>query len=127
MDSLIRKLFAQRFVRFLIVGGVNTLFGYSAFAFLLFIGLHYSVASILGLILGILFNFKTTGSIVFNVHSNQLIPKFVAVYFVVYLVNVALLKIFHQQVSLYIVQAFLMLPMGFLAYSLHKVFVFNKK
>ena len=68
------------FIKFLAVGVLNTLFGYGIFALLLFIGLHYAVASILATICGVLFNFKTTGTLVFNNNDNRLIFKFISVY-----------------------------------------------
>ena len=62
---------AHKFIKFLFVGGVNTVFGYSIFALFLFLGMHYAVATLFATILGILFNFKTTGVIVFNNKDNR--------------------------------------------------------
>ena len=65
------------FVKFVLVGILNTAFGYLVFALLLFLGLHYTLAVILSTIAGVLFNFKTTGTLVFKNHNNKLIFKFV--------------------------------------------------
>ena len=54
------------FVKFVLVGILNTAFGYLVFALLLFLGLHYTLAVILSTIAGVLFNFKTTGTLVFK-------------------------------------------------------------
>ncbi|MFA5062286.1 MAG: GtrA family protein [Patescibacteria group bacterium] len=121
-----QELFKNQFIRFLIVGGINTLFGYGVFALLLFVGLHYALAAFLGTILGILFNFKTTGVIVFNSHNNWLIFKFFGVYGVTYILNVLGLYLFSlAQISAYIGGAILILPMAFVAFFLNKRFVFK--
>ena len=49
----------NKFTKYLFVGILNTVFGYSLFALLIFINLHYTLASLLATIAGVLFNFKT--------------------------------------------------------------------
>ena len=49
-------------IKFLVVGAVNTVFGYSCYAGLLFIGLHYSLAALFGTLLGVVFNYLSTSS-----------------------------------------------------------------
>ena len=80
------------FVKFIIIGILNTLFGYCTFAILLFAGIHYSTAVILSTIAGILFNFKTTGNLVFHNNDNQLIFKFIAVYALTCGIGIIILK-----------------------------------
>lgn len=80
------------FVKFILVGVLNTIFGYGAFALLLYLGLHYSLAVILSTIAGILFNFKTTGTLVFKNYDNKLIFKFVSVYALTCGVGIMFLK-----------------------------------
>jgi putative flippase GtrA len=124
--SFIRAVWAVRFLRFLVVGGINTLFGSGVFALFIWIGLHYTIAAFLTEICGILFNFKTTGTIVFGSKDNRLIFRFFAVYLSVYLLRIGFLKLF----SLYgigplIAAAIIVLPMSLLAYLLQRKFVFN--
>jgi putative flippase GtrA len=124
---LINKI-DKRFIRFLFVGGLNTLFGYGVFALLIFLGLHYVLAVTLGTIIGILFNFKTTGLIVFKSNDNNLIYKFFGVYVVVYVINLVGLRIFNQlNVSNYIAGAVMLLPVAVISFLLMKTFVFNDK
>jgi putative flippase GtrA len=124
---MIKKFWQNRFFRFLVVGGINTVFGYSIFALLIFIGLNYILAITLGTIIGIIFNFKTVGSIVFKSHNNSLIIRFFAVYGVTYLFNLVGLSIFnHYHVSNYIAGAILILPAAVIAFLLNKKFVFDK-
>jgi putative flippase GtrA len=126
MNALFRKL-NQPFIRFLLVGGINTLFGYGMFAFFLFLNLHYAIASLLSTIVGVLFNFKTTGRLVFQSNDNRLIVRFFAVYGMVYVLNVLLLKAFKWiGLDLYLSGAILILPLAIVSYLLNKRFVFKK-
>jgi len=116
----------KRLFLFLIVGGVNTLFGYLLFALLLYIHLHYTLASLLATIGGVLFNFKTTGVIVFKNKDNRLIFRFIAVYLATYLLNIGGLKIFSiLNINMYIAGAILILPIALLRFVLQKKFVFG--
>ncbi len=113
-------------LRFLVVGGVNTLFGYGAFALLLLIGLHYAWAALLGTIAGVLFNFFTTGRLVFDRSSSGGLFRFVAVYAVVYFLNVAALWIFEQVgINPYVSGLILILPMACVSFLLMRRFVFR--
>lgn len=117
-----------QFVRFLMIGAVNTIFGYSIFALFIFFGLHYALASLLATILGVLFNFKTTGRWVFNNRKSSLLGKFFLVYAIVYGCNVGLLKILDEfSVGMYAAGGVVLLPMALLSYVLNKRFVFEVK
>ena len=50
---------------------MNTLFGYSIFSILVFFKIHYSLALLIATILGVIFNFKTVGIIVFKDGKNS--------------------------------------------------------
>lgn len=116
----------KRLILFFLVGGINTVFGYSLYALLLFLHFHYSVASLLATIGGVLFNFKTTGVIVFKNSDNRLLLRFVSVYCVTYAINVGGLRVFHAfQMNMYLAGAILVLPMALLSYMLLKTFVFG--
>jgi putative flippase GtrA len=113
-------------VLFFIVGGVNTLFGYSLYALLLFLHLHYALASLTATVGGVLFNFKTTGVIVFKNRDNSLVFKFVGIYVFTYLLNVLGLKLFSTYgANMYLAGAVLILPMALLGYVLQKKYVFG--
>jgi putative flippase GtrA len=113
-------------LRFLAVGALNALFGYGLFALLIFLGVHYAAAVLLSTIAGVLFNFKTTGRLVFGSGDNRLLLRFVAVYAVVYAVNVLLLKaLLAAGIGPYAGGALLILPMAALAFILMKRLVFT--
>jgi len=116
----------KRLILFFLVGGVNTLFGYSLYALLIFLHLHYALASLLGTVGGVLFNFKTTGVIVFKNHDNRLIFRFIAIYAITYLLNVIGLKVFAiYNANMYLGGAIFVLPIALLGYVLQKKFVFG--
>ena len=73
MDSSIRTLWNRfwkvRFFRFLLIGAVNTIFGYGVYALLIFLRCDYKIAALAGTVLGVLFNFLTTGRIVFGTRT----------------------------------------------------------
>lgn len=115
------------FARFLIIGLFNALFGYSIFALLLFIGIHYTIATLIATILGVLFNFKTIGMFVFNNAKNSLIVKFILVYTVAYLINIACLKVFSMlSIDYYLAGLLMLAPMALLTFLMNKRFVFDK-
>jgi putative flippase GtrA len=119
-------LLENKLIRFFLVSGLNTVFGYGFFALLIFIGLSYPLALFLGTIAGILFNFKTIGGLVFNNQNNLLIFKFFGVYGITYLCNLgglALLKSF--DINTYLGGAILIIPVGLLAFLLNRTFVFK--
>ena len=115
-----------RFVKFLFVGALNTLFGYGVFALFTLFGLHYALATLLATILGILFNFKTTGCIVFKNGDNRLIIKFVLVYSFTYFLTVFTLSLFDkfQLHNMYINYAILLPLNAIISYVLMKKIVF---
>lgn len=116
----------KQLIKFLAVGGLNTLFGYAVFAVLISFGLHYAIAVFIGTILGVLFNFKTTGKLVFDSHDNRLIWKFFGVYGIIYLLNIiGLYCLKKMSVDIYVAGAILIIPMALVSFGLNKRFVFK--
>ena len=108
------------------VGALNTVFGYSVFAVLILLNLHYTLAALLGQICGVLFNFKTTGSLVFKNKNNRLIFKFFGVYLFTYLLTIGLLRIFNSYgVHNLIAGAIIILPMALISFIMNKKLVFK--
>ena len=126
LNILVKKVWSNRFLRFLIVGGINTLFGYLVFSVFILLQIHYAIASLMSTILGILFNFFTTGRIVFKNSDPKLIYKFFGVYGISYLIGLFFLRIFNTyQVNMLIAGAIMILPMAILSYFLNRTFVFK--
>jgi len=87
-NAIYNKLRNPRFVKFLIVGLINTIFGYSVYASLIYINLSYLTALLLATVLGVVFNYFTFGRGVFSSQGNwRVFVKFLIAYTVVYVVN----------------------------------------
>lgn len=115
----------NQFFRFLIVGVLNTIFGYGLFATLLAVNIHYSIALVLSTVLGVLFNFKTIGSIVFGSNDEKKIFRFVLVYVIVYLINVAGIALLENNgFDPLFGGAAMLIPCSLLAFVLQKKMVF---
>lgn len=118
----------KRFIKFLFVGGLNTAFGYCVFALFIWMEMHYSVASFLGTVLGIIFNFFTTGRLVFANIDNSLIFRFFLVYGLNWLINVSLIWVITLTgyTNMYVIGIALVLPCAVISYVLMKTIVFRK-
>ena len=88
-----RNVLSLQFVRYLLVGGLNTGFSYAVYAVLLFLGLNYVLANFGALLLGILFSFRTQGRLVFGNRDGRLIFRFAAVWGLIFLVNILLISV----------------------------------
>jgi putative flippase GtrA len=114
-------------VTYVLVGILNTIFGYSLFAFFIFLQIHYAAAVLFATVIGVLFNFKTIGGLVFKSHNNALIFRFVAVYVIVYVINVAGLKVFDSYgVDMYLAGFLMLFPATAVSFTLHNWFVFRE-
>lgn len=124
--SLIKEAFKNQFFRFIIASGANTVFGYLAFSFFIFLGFYYPIAVLFSTAFGILFNFQTIGRFVFFSKNNMLIFRFIAVYVVTYLLFTAGVgMLIHFETSAYIAGAIMVFPIGITSFLLNKKFVFN--
>lgn len=117
----------DKFVRYMLVGVLNTAFGYLIYSALIYLGLHYSVAVLISTVLGVLFNFKTIGTLVFKSHNNALIFRFISVYILTYFLNVGGLKIFSMyHYNMYLAGLYMIIPMAVISFLLHNRFVFGE-
>ena len=116
----------NHFIRFILVGILNTIVGYGLFALFIYLGLHYSLAVLLSTILGVLFNYKSIGSLVFSSKAKRL-HRFVAVYLFIYCLNVSGLWMILNYTgieNIYLSGAVLLAPMAVVSFVLNKKFVF---
>lgn len=120
--------FRQRQVlRFIFVGTVNTLFSYLIYAGLLFIGLNYSLANLLALVIGILFSFKTQGHFVFLNPDNRLLGRFILSWGLIYLCTIIFIgRIIAIGLDAYSAGAFALPLNVILSFLIQKYFVFRK-
>lgn len=117
----------QQFFIFILVGILNTFFGYCCYAFFIFLGLSYPLALAYSTILGVLFNFKTTGKLVFKNSNNRLIFKFVSVYLCTYFFNMTLIGFLTRlSFDLYLAGFIAVFPSAILGFILNKTLVFRR-
>lgn len=112
--------------KFIIVGLLNTLVGYGIYAILIFLGVHFTIASFLGTILGVLFNYFSTGLLVFERGRGRLV-QFVMVYIIIYLCNILGIQILNMVgFNLYYSGALLVPPSAAFSFILNKYWVFKE-
>ncbi len=122
----VKRLLQNKFLRFFIVSGINTIFGYGLFALLIYLDIPYPLALFISTIAGILFNFNTIGILVFKNHNNILFIKFIMIYGLTYLLNLGSLTVIKSiGINLYLGAAILVIPIGTLTFILNKVYVFK--
>ena len=121
------KKIDEKFFKFLFVGFINTVFSYCLYAFFVMIGLVANLALFFQYVIGVLWNFKTTGTLVFKNKNNKLLFKFVGCYIFTFLINSVLLKILINYINDYFAQAILILPIAFLSFLILKFWVFKEK
>ncbi len=107
------------FVRFLVMGVVNTAFGYLLFALLLYVGLHPQPALAIAFVGGVAWNYFTHARLVFGKRSLAQLPPYVLAYLAIYGVNAGGLQaLLAAGFAAHIAQAVLVPPMAVLAYIL---------
>ena len=122
------RLQTLRFLRYLLVGGLNTTFGLSVYSAGVFAGLPVWLALLMANVVGVLFNFITTGTIVFKNRLQGRLPRFIGAYLCIYLLNLALLQLLRLWIHGDILtQALLTLPMAAIAYLALGRFVFTDR
>ena len=120
------KKIDEKFFKFLFVGFLNTAFSYFIYAILIAVGLIANMALFFQYIIGVLWNFKTTGTIVFQNKNNKLIFKFILSYIFTFLVNSVFLAILTRYLNAYLAQAILIMPIAMLSFIILKNWVFKK-
>lgn len=85
--------FSVHLVRFVAVGVLNTGFGYAIYFGLVRLGMMVELALFLATVLGVTFNFFTTGRFVFDNADNRLFGRFAAAYVGIYVINAAILRL----------------------------------
>jgi len=118
----------NRFMRFLVAGGVNTLFGFVVYSVAIIAGTAVWLALLAGTIAGTVFNFFTTGGYVFRELSLSRFPRFIICYLLVYGINLGLIELLSMWLSDKILSQFILIfPMAVFSYFIMARFVFSKK
>lgn len=117
----------EQAIRFIIIGVLNTLVGYLLYALFLLCGFSYGLALGLSTILGVIFNFKTIGTLVFKANDNSLFLKFIAVYVITFSANLFLIGfLIARGLSAFVAGALIIVPLAAVSFLLNKYFVFKR-
>lgn len=114
-------------IKYILVGILNTFFGYIVYSAFILFGFNYGFSATIAYLIGVIFNFKSYGTLVFKNNNNQLIIKFIISYFLLYIIYVGAIKIFiilnfHELIS----GAISTIITAFISYFSNKYFVFRK-
>jgi putative flippase GtrA len=99
IDRLISFYHTNRIMRFVVIGGVNTLFGFFAFPLIYFatnpLGVHYVISMTMSYVVSISFSYFTNRVIVFQSHEKSIseLMRFSTFYAICYAVNVVVLPL----------------------------------
>jgi len=117
----------QRFVRFAIVGILNSAFGLGVYALLIHLGLPVWAALIAANVAGVSFNYVTTGKLAFSHRGANRFPSFVSIYLLCYVINyLAITVLVHMHLGPVTSQVLLTPFMAILNYLLQSRYVFRQ-
>jgi putative flippase GtrA len=126
VDRLAALLRENRFLRFIVAGGVNTLFGYAVYGAAIVLGMPVWAALLIGMVAGTVFNFFTTGGYAFRQLALRRYPRFVACYLLVYAANLASIAALSTWIAdKLLAQAVLLVPLALFSYVLMARLVFT--
>ena len=119
-----RALFFE-WLRFVVVGCINTAVGYGLYAFCIWLGANYLAAIAVSTIGGVIFNYGTTGAIVFARRDGSFV-RFIACYVVVFAVSVLLIKFQNALgVNPYLSGLIAAFPAALISFILLRTYVFR--
>lgn len=118
----------KKFIRFIIAGGMNTLFGLSAYSLLIVLHFKLWSALLLATAMAIFFNFFTVSVYTFRDLSVDRFPRYFLGYGITYTLNLMSLQKMESWVGDPILaQAILALPVSLVSYVLISRLVFAGK
>jgi putative flippase GtrA len=117
----------QQFVKFLLVGAVNSIFGFAVYILFALSELSNLMVLIWSSSTAIIFNFYTMGSFVFSDIGVARMPRFIILYATVLIINLKLIEWLSPISGGRIhAMAIIILPMACLIYLMQRCFVFRK-
>ena len=125
--DILLKFSGHQFIKFIVVGGVNTLVGLLAYIlFLKGFDLDKGYALAATYVFGMIFNFFSIGLGVFKTLKSKIFLPFTCNYLVLYIINFLLLDyMVVSGISALVGQIILVLPMAILSFHILK-FIFSK-
>lgn len=114
------------FAKFIVVGGLNSFFGLGIYSLIALTNLPTWMALTAANLAGLVFNFFTTGKLVFRDISAARIPRFIICYGIIFVLHLELIEWLSPVSGGRIcAMAIMVLPMALLSYLIQSRFVFN--
>ncbi len=130
ITGLIKKLFGDKRIRFLFVGGINTVVGYGAYALFIAAGLNAYLATTFSTVIGVINSYFWNKYFTFRQPKKSLaeILRFVLVYAISYTANLGLVYIFVDTLGMnsYISGAVCLFVVTIVSYVGHNFFSFKE-
>ena len=114
----------NQFARFIIAGTINTLFGWMVFSSAFILSNNISISLFTSTVLGVFFNYLTFGGYTFRKYSKLIFIKFVLCYILVYIINLLVLTLLQNYVSVILAQLIVLPFMALFSYLIIRNFVF---
>lgn len=115
-------------VRYVVIGGLNTLFAYLIYALAIYAGLHYALAVFLGGVIPLLTGYALQRRFVFSFHGGNRLARYIAVFILVYFANTGIITLLLDSGitgSAYLGGAIALSICTLLNFALNKSFVFR--
>jgi len=124
--QMLRQPAVMQFIRFGLIGAVNTSISYGIYALLLYMGLNYALANLGSLILGIGVSFFSQGRFVFGNAAIDRLPRFILLWGSLYLVNIGLIALFMRfGINAYLGGALALVPITLFSFVCQRYLVFR--
>lgn len=122
-----RAAMTYRPLRFLVVGGSNTLAGYALYAVLVFAGMPFWAANFCCLVFGVSLNFYLQSRYVFHDYDWRRFARFFGGWFCIYLVQIFLIWMLMREAAITpLIAGLIVLPGATIAsYFVQKLLVFR--
>ena len=122
---------SSSFLKFLTVGVTNTMGGYAFYSALIALGVNYAVALTLEYVAGVVYGFLLNKLWTFKAQgeSGQQALRYVAVYTLIYVLNITLLMILVERWALspYLAPILLLVFLTLLSFVVQKRWIFAKQ
>ena len=126
-ESRFNKYNLMQLGKFLVVGLMNTIIGYSIFAFLTVLDFGPSTALIFTYVIAVPINYLTTGKLVFYITNVRSFLLFIMSYVAIYYINLFGLTLLIQiGVSQILAQALIVPFIAVLSFAIFKILVFKR-
>lgn|SRR5574344_402256 len=102
MIDFIKKIYNKKEIRFLFVGGLNTLIGYGTYALFIYLNMNYFLANLLSTVIGVFHSYLWNRFFTFKSHDRAIneILRFIMVYFISFIFSNLVLFVFVTKLNM---------------------------